>query len=205
MLYWIDTDIDFSRVGADALAAESARFIELHGRRGLLRIWRKINGRGVHAVTDFATPVALDDWLGALPTFNAMQAIEVTALRPHKVFGAFGAWRGRSGVATGNVHFVRLAIDRARLESARAPALTSVAEANARRHVDHGQVVGIWRLPHGNGAHIAWHSRDHAELFHELETLPLKAYFRAVSAEPMLPFPGLEHLAGWTIDSGADE
>ncbi|MBL8383396.1 MAG: hypothetical protein JNM90_09990 [Burkholderiales bacterium] len=199
MLFWIETDLDFSRVpdAAASLADERAALAALHARRGLLRVWRRINGRGVHAVVDFASPEALDDWLGAFPTYNAMQSIAVTALRAHRIFTAFAAWREAPGRAAGNLHLVRLAIDRARLEAARSPALVERAEANARRHVDDGQVLGIWREPHGSGAFIAWHSRDHDELFHELDTLPLKGYFRAVTAEPMLPLPGLEHLAGW--------
>lgn len=199
MLFWIETDLDFSRMtdAAASLGAERAALSSLHAKRGLLRTWRRINGRGFHAVVDFASPEALDDWLGAFPTYNVMQSIGVTALRAHRIFTEFAAWRETPGRAAGNLHLVRLAIERARLEAARSPALVERAEANARRHVDAGQVLGIWREPHGNGACVAWHSRDHDELFHELDTLPLKGYFRAVSAEPMLPYPGLEHLAGW--------
>jgi muconolactone delta-isomerase len=92
---------------------------------------------------------------------------------------------------------VKLAIDRARLESARSHELVERAEANALRHVDQGQVLGIWRQPHGNGAYICWHSADPAELHHELDTLPLKPYLRGVGVEPMLPLRGMEDLAGW--------
>lgn len=201
MLFWIETDLDFSRLAGRAnalLDAEQASWHTLHAGHRLLRIWRRISGRGVHALVDFAMPEALDDWLGALPTFNFMQAIGVTPLRAHKLFSQFATWRQTPGIISGNLHFVRLDIDRARLEAARTPDLVERAEANARRHIDHGQVVGIWRLPHGNGAHMAWASHNQAELFTELDTLPLKGYFRAVAVEPMMPMAGLEALAGWS-------
>lgn len=205
MLYWIETDIDFSRLvgsggqgeAAAVLQEETGAWRDLHARQGLLRIWRRINGRGVHAVVDFMSPQALDDWLGTLPTWAAMQGIDITPMREHKIFDQFARWREAPGAASGQLHLVRLEIDRARLEAARDPGLIVRAEANARRHVDQGQVLGIWRLLHGNGARITWHSADHGELHHELDTLPAKPWLRAVHVEPMVALAGLEHLAGW--------
>jgi muconolactone delta-isomerase len=204
MLYWIATDRDDARLAAfsgEPLRDEIDALERLHRARDLLRVWRRINGRGVFAVVDCAGPEALDDWLTALPTYDAMHRIDIIALRAHKLFGEFAHWRETPGTGDGMLHHVRLSIDRAALSGARSPELIERAEANARRHIEGGQVIGIWREPHGAGACMAWQSRDHAELFHELDTLPAQPYLRAVDVEPMLPVPGLEHLAGWRRDT----
>lgn len=200
MLAWIETDLDFSRI-ADApalLARETDALLSWHAGRNLLRCWRRVNGRGWLGVVDFADAALLDDALNALPTFGALQGVAITPLVPHRRFGEFAAWRDVPGSAAGQLYHVRLAIDRARLEPARTHDLLERAEANARRHIDEGQVVGIWREPHGNGACMAWCVRDAQELHHELDALPLKGFMRGVHVEPVLPMAGLEALAGWT-------
>lgn len=200
MLAWIETDLDFSRI-ADApalLARETGMLREWHAGNRLLRCWRRVNGRGWHAVVDFPAAEALDDAINALPTYGALQGLAIAPLVPHKRFGQFAQWRESPGLPSGQLYHVRLAIDRARLEPARTHDLLERAEANARRHIDEGQVVGIWREPHGNGACMAWCVRDTQELHHELDTLPLKGFMRSVHVEPLVPLAGLEELAGWT-------
>jgi muconolactone delta-isomerase len=198
VLFLVDTELDFSRVAADALAAEQGWLARLRGDGVLLRAWQKINGRGAYLLWDCAAPQEVDARIEAWPGFHYAARIEVLPLLPHRIFGEFAARRAATGRATGALYLVRLEIDRARLGPERPEALVERAERTARRHVDEGTVVGIWRKLHGSGAVIAWQCADNAALHAELSRLPLKGYFAEVGAEPVVPLPGFEDLAGWT-------
>jgi len=200
MLFWIESDLDFSRLPdpATALREEAAALREWHASRRLLRCWRRVNGRGLHAVLEFASAEALDDAINGLPTYRALQGLNITALAPHRRFPQFSQWLAEPGLAHAPLYHVRLEIDRARLQPALTPELMERAEGNAHRHIAEGQVVGIWRHPHGNAASMAWCVRDNAELHRELATLPIGPWLRGIHAEPMVPHPELPELAGWT-------
>jgi muconolactone delta-isomerase len=200
MLFWVGTELDFGRMGADAprlWQAQEAHLRALRDEGVLMRIWQRANGRGHLMLWNALDGLDVDRRVEALPTFHHAMRLEVDALNPHRLFGQFSQPRRASGRARGELYFVRLLIDRARLGPDRPAELIEVAERNARRHVDDGQVIGIWRLPHGSGAHIVWQCSGTAELHHELSTLPLKGAFSEVSAMPIVPEPALADLAGW--------
>ena len=200
-LFWIETDLDYSRMGKEAerLRGEETVFLQVLRKQGALRrIWRRINDRGHYMLWALEDSLQVDRTLEAMPTYHYAQRFDVVALNPHRLFGQFAQPRASSGRARGQLYHVRLEIDRARLGPERPAELVEHAERNARRHIDDGHVVGIWRRPHGSGAYMMWDCPDNATLFQELATLPLKGYFSEVSAVPVVPDPQFEDLAGWT-------
>jgi muconolactone delta-isomerase len=86
MLFLVDTDIDFYRLGdrrEEVFKAEWAA-VDAQSQRGvMLRLWRKANGRGVIGVWDVADGDALRSELTALPLFNYFSDIRVTPLVAH--------------------------------------------------------------------------------------------------------------------------
>lgn len=197
MLYLVDTELDYSRVTDAVLAAEREYLQVLRDEGVLMRAWQKVNGRGVLLLWDCAAPQEVDARIERWPAFPYAMRIGVVPLVPHRIFGQFAARRATTGRAGAALFLVRLEIDRARLGPERPEALVERAERTARRHVDDGTVIGIWRKLHGAGAVIAWECADNAALHAQLSTLPLKGYFSEVSAEPVLPLAGFEDLAGW--------
>ncbi|MFI5313096.1 MAG: muconolactone Delta-isomerase family protein [Candidatus Dormibacteria bacterium] len=86
MLFLVDTDIDFHRLGErreEVFKAEWAAVESQWNRGVMLRLWRKANGRGIIGVWDVADADALRAELTALPLFVYFSDIRVTPLVAH--------------------------------------------------------------------------------------------------------------------------
>ncbi len=86
MLFLVDTDIDFHRLGdrRDDVFKAEWEAVESQWKRGvMLRLWRKANGLGVIGVWDVADSEALRNELTALPLFLYFSAVRVTPLIAH--------------------------------------------------------------------------------------------------------------------------
>lgn len=86
MLFLVETDIDFHRLGdrRDEVFAAEWKAVDEQWRRGtMLRIWRKANGMGVIAVWDVPDGDALRTELTSLPLFQYFSEISVTPLVAH--------------------------------------------------------------------------------------------------------------------------
>jgi muconolactone delta-isomerase len=86
MLFLVDTDIDFYRLGErrdEVFQAEWAA-VEAQWKKGvMLRLWRKANGKGIIGVWDVPDGDALRAELTALPLFIYFSDIRVTPLLAH--------------------------------------------------------------------------------------------------------------------------
>ena len=89
MLYMIDVEIDYGRMGdqRDALlAAEHARVRELVADGTILVEWRKASGRGVVVVWDCKDHAHLNDIIRTIPLAPYLTKAEVTPLVAHPLW-----------------------------------------------------------------------------------------------------------------------
>jgi muconolactone D-isomerase len=92
MLFLIDVDIDYGKLGSDPdriLKEEWKRSKELHESGILLRIWRKANAKGAIAVWDVPDTEALRENIVKMPLYPYFTDIKVMPLVPHPQFPQF--------------------------------------------------------------------------------------------------------------------
>jgi len=92
MLFLIDVDIDYGRVGNDLdriLQEEWTRSKELYDSGIMLGIWRKANARGAVAVWDVGDAGMLRENIAKMPLYPYFTDIRVMPLVPHPKFPQF--------------------------------------------------------------------------------------------------------------------
>lgn len=92
MLFLIDVDIDYGKVGRDLdriLQEEWKRSKELYDSGIMLSIWRKANARGAVAVWDVADAEMLRENIAKMPLYPYFTEIRVMPLVPHPKFPQF--------------------------------------------------------------------------------------------------------------------
>ncbi len=89
MLYLLDVDIDYARLGdrLDTIrAAEHARVRELIAEGVVLAEWLKANGRGVFAVWDCPSHDALRRAIASVPMAPYLSRVDLHPLTEHPLF-----------------------------------------------------------------------------------------------------------------------
>lgn len=89
MLYLIDVEIDYARMGEDRddlIAAEHGRTRELVEEGVAVIEWRKASGRGVVAVWDCRDHAHLNELLRSLPLSPFLSKTEIMPLVPHPLW-----------------------------------------------------------------------------------------------------------------------
>lgn len=89
MLYLLDVDIDYARLGdrLDAVrAAEHARVRELIAEGVVLAEWLKANGRGIFAVWDCPSHEALRRAIASVPMAPYLSRVDLHPLTEHPLF-----------------------------------------------------------------------------------------------------------------------
>ena len=89
MLYLIDVEIDYARMGENRdglIALEHDRTQELFDEGIAVIEWRKASGRGVTAVWDCRDHGHLNELLRSLPLAPYLSKAEVTPLVPHPLW-----------------------------------------------------------------------------------------------------------------------
>ena len=89
MLYLLDVDIDYVRMGdrlQDIRAAEHARVGELMALGIVKAEWLKANGRGVFAVWNCESHEQLRQMIAAIPMSPYLSRIDVHPLTEHPLF-----------------------------------------------------------------------------------------------------------------------
>jgi muconolactone D-isomerase len=92
MLFLIDVDIDYARLGPDRdrmLREEWKRSKEMYEGGIMLRIWRKANAMGAIAVWDVPDHESLRENITKMPLYPYFTDIRVTPLLPHPRFPQF--------------------------------------------------------------------------------------------------------------------
>lgn len=92
MLFLLDVDIDYGKLGADLdriLMEEGKRSRQLVENRTMLRIWRKANGMGAVAIWDVPDTEALRENIIKMPLYPYFSDIRLTPLVPHPLFPQF--------------------------------------------------------------------------------------------------------------------
>ncbi|MFN9281426.1 MAG: muconolactone Delta-isomerase family protein [Betaproteobacteria bacterium] len=89
MLYLLDVEIDYSRMGeriAELREAEHARVGELVREGVVLVEWLKASGRGVFAVWDCPSHEALRRTIASMPMASYLGKVELHPLTEHPLF-----------------------------------------------------------------------------------------------------------------------
>lgn len=89
MLYLLDVEIDYGRMGdrvAAIRAAEHARVQELVGEGVVVVEWLKASGRGVYAVWDCPSHEALRALIASVPMAPYLSKVELVPLTEHPLF-----------------------------------------------------------------------------------------------------------------------
>lgn len=89
MLYLLDVEIDYSRMGdrvAEIRAAEHARVRELMAAGTVMVEWLKPSGRGVFAVWDCPSHEDLRKAIASVPMAPYLSRVEVHPLAEHPLF-----------------------------------------------------------------------------------------------------------------------
>jgi muconolactone D-isomerase len=92
MLFLIEVDIDYGRLGTDLdklLQEEWKRSQDLYETGIMLRIWRKANAKGAVAVWDIPSLESLNENIRKMPLYPYFSDIRVTPLVPHPRFPQF--------------------------------------------------------------------------------------------------------------------
>jgi muconolactone delta-isomerase len=94
MIFLIDVDIDYGRLGTDLdkfLQEEWKRSKELYESGIMLRIWRKANAKGAVAVWDVPSLESLNENIRKMPLYAYFSEIRVIPLVPHPLFPQFAS------------------------------------------------------------------------------------------------------------------
>ncbi|MGO9774833.1 MAG: muconolactone Delta-isomerase family protein [Roseiarcus sp.] len=89
MLYHLDVDIDYARMGSDKgaiRAAEHARVKDLVAEGVVVCEWLKANGLGILAIWDCRDHAHLRDLLASLPMTPYLSQIEIEPCVDHPLF-----------------------------------------------------------------------------------------------------------------------
>jgi muconolactone D-isomerase len=92
MLFLIDVDIDYGRLGSDSdriLEEEWNRSKELYESGVMLRIWRKANAKGAVAVWDVPSLESLNENIRKMPLYPYFSDVRVVPMVPHPRFPQF--------------------------------------------------------------------------------------------------------------------
>ena len=89
MLFLIDVDIDYGRMGQDRehlLQEELKRSKELYEKGVVKKVWRKANARGAVSVWDIPDLEFLRETLATMPFYPYFADIRLTPLLAHPLF-----------------------------------------------------------------------------------------------------------------------
>jgi muconolactone delta-isomerase len=89
MLYLLDVEIDYARMGAavgEIRAAEHARVKELIADGTVVVEWLKANGRGIFAIWDCPSHEALKQAIASVPMAPYLSKVDLHPLTAHPLF-----------------------------------------------------------------------------------------------------------------------
>jgi muconolactone D-isomerase len=92
MLYLLDVEIDYSRLGEkrdQILQAEWKLTQELYERGILLGAWRKANARGVTEIWNCASHEEVNNLIRSIPLYPYLTRVEILPLLAHPGFPQF--------------------------------------------------------------------------------------------------------------------
>lgn len=89
MLYLLDVEIDYARMGdrlAEVRSAEHARVKELIAEGVVVVEWLKANGRGIYAIWDCPSHEALKAAIASVPMAPYLSRVDLHPLTAHPLF-----------------------------------------------------------------------------------------------------------------------
>jgi muconolactone delta-isomerase len=89
MLYLLDVEIDYARIGDrlhEIRAAEQVRVKELIAEGVVVVEWMKANGRGIYAIWDSPSHEALKKAIASVPMAPYLSKVDLVPLTEHPLF-----------------------------------------------------------------------------------------------------------------------
>jgi muconolactone delta-isomerase len=188
MLYHLDVDLDYGRLGSDrdrVLPVEWERTRELRAKGVILIAYRKASAQGVIEIWDCPSHDAVRDHLMGMPLYPYFTEVRLTPLV------ALPAFAGEDPAARSNpanpcqldadIDYGRIGPDRDRLLAAE--------RERSRALLAQGIMLSGYRKANARGVIAFWDCPSHDTLRETVLGMPLSPYFSALRVTPLTVHP----------------